>query len=92
MLLGNADIEEPLGIGLGELGQAGAFGHGGGHGHDAGVFGTQFQQGLSEDLRVGGGCRLGVAAIAGGPPRNGRTRGNKPGSFRPAHTPCPWWW
>jgi hypothetical protein len=54
VLFGNADIEEPLGIGLGELGQTGALGHGGSHGHDAPVFGTQFQQGLAEDLRIGG--------------------------------------
>ncbi len=63
MLFGNADIEKPIGIGLGKLNEPGAFGHGGGDGYNFFVGFGQLEHGLAEYLGIA--RRRRFAAVAG---------------------------
>ena len=54
MLFGDADIEVTIGMGLGEVPQAGAAGHGGGNGHDLLIRIGEPGQRFADDLGIGG--------------------------------------
>lgn len=66
MFFGDTDVEELFWEFLGEGGEAGAAGHGGGDGEYFGILFCEFEEGFAEDGFVFWGCVFGVFSVAGG--------------------------